>query len=64
MSRMEQKHDIEFDSYERGLVINALNHFRNGLIAQKRDAAPVDEVLLKIIRTKSRPERRRNREAR
>lgn len=64
MSRMEEKHDIEFDSYERGIVINALNHFRNDLLEENKDSSPVDDVLLKIIRAKSRPRRKHDREAR
>ena len=32
MSHMEEKHEVEFDSYEKGIVINALNHFRNDLL--------------------------------
>ncbi len=64
MSRMEEKHDVELDSYERGIVINALNHFRNGLLEENRDSSPVDEVLLKVIRTSGKRKRRRDREAR
>lgn len=61
---MEEKHEVEFDSYERGIVINALNHFRNDLLEEKRDSSPVDDVLLKVIRSKSRTRRKRDREAR
>lgn len=60
---MEEKHDIELDSYERGIVINALNHLRNDLLEENRDSAPVDEVLLKVIRAKGK-RKRRDREAR
>lgn len=61
---MEEKHDIEFDSYERGIVINALNHFRNDLLEENRDSSPVDDVLLKVIRASGKRKRRRGREAR
>ena len=64
MTRMEEKHDIEFDSYERGIVIKALNHFRNDLLEENRDSSPVDDVLLKVIRTSGKRKRRRDREAR
>jgi len=40
---------LELDKYEIGILINALNEFRNQLIQQKRETAPVDEVLLKAI---------------
>ena len=59
---MEEKHEVEFDSYEKGIVINALNHFRNDLLNEKRDSSSVDEVLLKIIRAKGKRRRRHERE--
>ncbi|MDY6015006.1 MAG: hypothetical protein SPI91_00925 [Bacilli bacterium] len=42
---------IEFDKYEYGIVINALNEFRNKLIAEDRDTTVVDELLLKVLDT-------------
>ena len=61
---MEERHDIEFDSYERGIVINALNHFRNDLLDEQKDSSPVDDVLLKVIRAKGKRRRRHDREVR
>lgn len=61
---MEEKHEVEFDSYERGIVINALNHFRNDLLEEKWDSPPVDDVLLKVIRSKGKRQRKHEREAR
>ena len=61
---MEEKHEVEFDSYERGIVLNALNHFRNDLLQENRDSFPVDEVLLKVIRASGKRKRRRDREVR
>ncbi len=37
------------DKYEIGILINALNEFRNKLITEQRETEPVDEVLLKAI---------------
>lgn len=42
---------IDFDKYEIGIIINALNQMRNYLIDQEKDSSPVDELLLKIIDT-------------
>lgn len=40
---------LTLDKYEIGILINALNEFRNKLIAEQRETEPVDEVLLKAI---------------
>jgi len=40
---------LELDKYELGILINALNEFRNKLIKEQRETEPVDEVLLKAI---------------
>lgn len=40
---------IDFDKYEIGILINALNQMRNYLIEQEKDSSPVDELLLKVI---------------
>lgn len=40
---------LELDKYELGILINALNEFRNKLLQQKQDTEFVDEVLLKAI---------------
>lgn len=40
---------LDLDKYEIGILINALNEFRNMLIEQQRETAPVDELLLKAI---------------
>ena len=61
---MEEKHEVEFDSYERGIVINALNHFRNDLLEEQKDSSSVDDVLLKVIRAKGKRRRRHDREVR
>lgn len=40
---------LVLDRYEIGILINALNEFRNNLLLQERETAPVDELLLKAI---------------
>lgn len=45
----EEKRVIELDKTEHGVVINALNEMRNGLIEEDRPTDIVDEVLLKAI---------------
>ena len=39
---------LELDKYEIGIIINALNEFRNRLLREKEDTEPVDEVLKAI----------------
>lgn len=40
---------LELDKYEYGIVINALNEFRNKLLEEEKDSEAVDEVLLKVL---------------
>lgn len=40
---------IDFDKYEIGIIINALNQMRTLLISQEKDTSPIDELLLKVI---------------
>jgi len=40
---------LELDKYELGVIINALNEFRNKLIREKNETDFVDEVLLKVL---------------
>lgn len=44
----EKKYYIVLDDYEHGMVINGLNQFRTSMIADGRDAEPINEILLKI----------------
>ena len=37
---------LELDKYELGIIINALNEFRNKLLKEREDTEPVDDVLL------------------
>ena len=40
---------LELDKYELGILINALNEFRNKMIKEGKDTEYVDEVLLRTI---------------
>lgn len=40
---------LELDKYELGILINALNEFRNQLLRLGKDTEYVDEVLLRAI---------------
>jgi hypothetical protein len=40
---------IEVNKVEYGIIINALNEFRNKLIREEQDTELVDEFLLKVL---------------
>ena len=40
---------LELDKYELGILINALNEFRNKMIKEGKDTEYVDEFLLRAI---------------
>ena len=40
---------LELDKYELGILINALNEFRNKMIKEGKDTEYVDEGLLRAI---------------
>ena len=50
---MEEKYILEFDRYERGITLNALNHLRNKLLEDVIDTDTVDDLILKILDTPS-----------
>ncbi|MGG1639053.1 hypothetical protein [Paenibacillus sp. NRS-1760] len=45
----EDERILNLDHYEHGIVINALNTLRNGLIGERRPTDAVDDLLLKTI---------------
>ena len=55
----EEKRILEMDRYEHGVVLNALNEYRNDVIAEGRTTDLIDEVLLKAIDAPTRKEKRR-----
>ena len=48
----EKKYYIALDDFERRMVVNCMNEMRNKLIADGKYTDALDEVLLKIIRSK------------
>ena len=48
---------IEVDKTEYGILINALNEFRNKLIREEQDTIVVDDLLLKVLDA---PEKKRD----
>jgi hypothetical protein len=54
-----EKRILTLDRYEHGVVINALNDFRNDLIEEKRPTDAVDDVLLKAIDAPTKKEKRK-----
>jgi hypothetical protein len=51
---------LELDRYEEGAIIKALNDMRNREIAEQKLTGVADELLLKIIRAKTRKARVRD----
>lgn len=39
---------LQFDRYEIGIMINALNELRNKQIREERPTDPVDELMIKL----------------
>mgnify|MGYP007112540414 FL=1 len=48
----EKKFYIVLDDFERRVVVNCMNEMRNSLIEDGKCTDVLDEVLLKIIRSK------------
>ena len=48
----EKKYYIALDDFERWVVVNCMNEIRNSLIEDGKCTDTLDEVLLKIIRSK------------
>ena len=49
----EKKYYIALDDFERRVVVNCVNEMRNKLIADGKYTDALDEVLLKVIHSKS-----------
>ena len=47
-----EKYYIALDDFERRVVVNCMNEMRNSLIKEGKCTEALDEVLLKIIRSK------------
>ena len=48
----DKKYYIALDDFERRVVVNCMNEIRNSLIEDGKCTDTLDEVLLKIIRSK------------
>jgi hypothetical protein len=48
---------LELNSFDYGIIINALNEFRNKLIREEQDTIVVDDLLLKVLDA---PEKKRD----
>lgn len=57
---MKKERVLTLDNYEYGVVVNALNEFRNELIKGEKSTDAVDEVLLKTIDAPTKKKKRRN----
>ena len=55
----EEERVLTLDDYEYGVVVNALNEFRNDLIKDERPTDAVDDLLLKAIDAPAKKQRRR-----
>ena len=47
-----KKYYIALDDFERRIVVNCMNELRNSLIEHGKCTDALDEVLLKVIRSK------------
>ncbi len=56
----EEERVLTLDDYEYGVVVNALNEFRNDLIKDDRPTDAVDELLLKAIDAPTKKQKKRN----
>lgn len=43
-----ERYHLALDSYERRIVINALNNLRTGQLNENRPTDPVDELIIKV----------------
>lgn len=43
------KYHLYLNDYEKGVLVNSLLCMRNSLIAESKDAEPVNELILKVI---------------
>ena len=48
----DKKYYITLDDFERRVVVNCMNEMRNKLISDGKETDTLEEVLLKIIRSK------------
>jgi hypothetical protein len=51
---------LTLDTYEYGVVLNALNDMRNDLIEEQRPTDAVDDLLIKAIDAPTKKQKRRD----
>jgi hypothetical protein len=56
----EEERVISLDHYEYGVMVNALNEFRNDLIEEQRPTDAVDDLLIKTIDAPAKKQKRRD----
>lgn len=49
---------LTLDNYEYGVMVNALNEFRNDLIEEERSTDAVDDLLIKTIDAPTKKQKR------
>ena len=59
----DKKYYIALDDFERRVVVNCMNEMRNSLIEAGKCTEALDEVMLKIIRSKQKKFKIVNKEA-
>lgn len=55
---------IELDKYEHGIIINALNEFRNKRLKLQYETGPIEELMLKVINSPEKKKLGKYKEAR
>lgn len=50
----EEKYHVLLDSYDRNIVVSALNDLRTKQIREKRPTEPVDELIGKVVHAPAR----------
>lgn len=48
-----KKIKLKLDQAEFGIIINGLVEFKNKLIREKEDTTPIDDLLLKLLKNKT-----------
>ncbi len=56
----EEERVISLDHYEYGVMVNALNEFRNDLIEEQRPTDAVDDLLIKTIDAPAKKQKHRD----
>ncbi len=55
-----EKRVVTLDEFQQNLLINGMNEYRNDLLEDQKPTEDVDDLLLKLIHTPTRKEKRRD----